>query len=76
MRFVVSNCIIDNNSVSGTGGGLDHCDATIDNCTISNNSVTSSSGFGGGGMYITVDSEATLVNCIFSGKERQHDAKT
>ena len=75
-NVTVQNCIITNNSVSGSGlvgalgGGMvaiDTTNLTISNCTFSNNSTTSTGGDGGGLTIaaLNLDASTTITDCTF-----------
>lgn len=66
---LISNCLISENSVTGSKGGLgggisnyNMCIPTIINCTVVNNSATNL----GGGIYIR-ECSPKIINCIISG---------
>ena len=66
-RVILNNCRITDNSASMGGGVCDRIGASYTNCRISNNRASTK----GGGIYLYINTEPTLKNCILSNNTAQ-----
>ena len=70
---LINNCMLNNNSTTGStcnGAGIymESASATISNCSFTNNT----SSHDGGGIYITTTAAPTITDCNFTGNTSSH----